>query len=235
MCGRFTLSTPPDALADYFELDAPVSVAPRYNIAPSQDVAVVRIDPDAGARALDLVRWGLVPSWSKEPPGSDARMINARAETLTERPAFRSAYKRRRCLLPADGFYEWKKTGGAKQPYLIRMRAGGLFAFAGLWERWTGAEGAPLDSCTILPTGPNELVGEIHNRMPVILQPKDFGLWLDPEVRGPERLTPLLVPFPSSEMIAFPVTRRVNNPRNDDPSCVEPMETDPGPPPDLFG
>ncbi len=230
MCGRFTLCTPGDALAELCDLAAPPKLEARYNIAPSQDVAAVRFDPDAGTRTLSLLRWGLVPAWSKKAPGSEARLINARAETVAERPAFRDAFRRRRCLLPADGFFEWKKEGRRKQPYLLRARDGRAFAFAGLWERWRGDEEKTIESSTILTTEPNSLVATLHDRMPVILDPKDFDVWLDPEVQLPERLAPLLRPFPAERMTAHPVGTRVNDPRNDDPTCIEPVPE----PPSLF-
>ena len=224
MCGRYTLSTTGEIIGDLFDLRETPALASRYNIAPSQEVAAVRFDGESGERTLEMLRWGLVPAWSKEPPGGDARMINARSETLTQKPAFRGSFRRRRCLLAADGFYEWRQVARRKQPYLIRMRDGAPFAFAGLWDRWEAPEGTVVESCTILTTVPNDLVAQIHDRMPVILPRQEFGLWLDPEVRDPDRLLPLLRAYPAEEMITFPVSRRVSNPANDDPSCIEPHE-----------
>jgi putative SOS response-associated peptidase YedK len=169
------------------------------------------------------VRWGLVPHWADD-LSIGSRMINARGETVASKPAFRSALKHRRCLIPADGFYEWKKIGAGKQPHLIRFADGRAFAFAGLWERWLSRDGgAPVDSCTIITTTPNGLLRELHDRMPVILPPAAFEEWLRPEPLAAPRLDELLRPHPDSEMEAFAVNRRVNSPANDDPSCVEPL------------
>ena len=223
MCGRYTLSTTGQIIGDLFDLRETPELASRYNIAPSQEVAAVRLDGDSGERTLEMLRWGLVPAWSKEPPGGDARMINARSETLTEKPAFRGSFRRRRCLLPADGFYEWRAVGRRKQPYLIRMRDGAPFAFAGLWDRWEAPDGRGVESCTILTTAPNDLVAQIHDRMPVILPRQEFGPWLDPDMRDPDRLAPLLRAYPAEEMTSFPVSTRVSNPANDDPTCIEPQ------------
>jgi len=223
MCGRFTLRTPSNVLLEQFLLSVEPELAPRYNIAPTQPVAVVRLDPHREGRQLAMLRWGLIPSWAKDPAMGN-RMINARGETVAEKPAFRSAFKRRRCLVLADGYYEWQKRGREKQPYHIRLRDDRPFAFAGLWETWKGvADGpltGPIESCTIITMAANELTREIHDRMPVILHPKDHDLWLDPAVQDRDRLTPLLRPFDSDRMIAEPVSSHVNNPRNDDPRCV---------------
>ena len=218
MCGRYTLSTPVEMLAEEFGVAGPLpDLQSNYNVAPTQEVpAVVAGD---GGRRLETLRWGLIPSWADD-PGIGARMINARSETVAEKPSFRRAFKERRCLIPADGFYEWQKTNGAKQPYYIRMRSGHPFAFAGLWETWNGDE-SEIRSCTILTTNPNELVGEIHNRMPVILPPEVYELWLDPDVRETDHLLPLLAPYPAGEMQAYPVSRRVNSPSNNEPGCIE--------------
>jgi putative SOS response-associated peptidase YedK len=225
MCGRFTLSSPPSVLARLFLLDQePQQLAPRFNIAPTQKVAAVRGSEEPGHRRLDLLQWGLIPSWSKDPK-IGSRMINARAETVAERPAFRAAFRRRRCLIAADGFYEWVRRGPRKQPYHIRMRDGSPFGFAGLWERWQGPEGDPIESCTVLTTTPNELLKPLHDRMPVILAPGDHAAWLDPDQHEPGPLRPLLRPFDPAAMEAYPVSLRVNNPGNDDPRCIEPLET----------
>lgn len=226
MCGRYTLSTPGEVIAELFDLPEAPAVEPRYNVAPTQEVAAVRVDEAGAPRRFVRLRWGLVPHWADDPAIGN-RMINARAETAAEKPAFRTAFRRCRCLILADGFYEWQKvTGGPKQPWYYRLKSGEPFAFAGLWARWQpkgGDDGEPVESCTILTTDSNELVRRVHPRMPVILDPADLGLWLDPEVSGRERLEAVLGPFDPSGMIAYPVSRRVNSPANDDPSIVEPQ------------
>ena len=207
-------------------IGAPRNLRPRYNIAPSQEVAVVR-DGDGG-RSLSMLRWGLIPGWAKD-PAIAYKLINARSETVSEKPSFRSAYRRRRCLIPADGFYEWTRRGKTKQPWLIGPEDGGVFAFAGLWERWTVPEGAALtgslaellpgdvvETCTILTTVANGVVARVHNRMPVILPPGAFAAWLE----GSE--VPL-GPCPADAMTIHPVSTLVNKPANDDPRCVEPV------------
>ena len=224
MCGRFTLISPGEVLAEFFELAEVPALTPRYNIAPTQPAPVVRVDREHQARQFDWLHWGLVPSWAKD-PSIGARMINARAETVADKPAFRSALRYRRCLVVADGFYEWQKVEGQKrkQPHYIRMEGGQPFAFAGLWEHWEGADGSVLESCVIITTDPNELMQKLHNRMPVILRPEDFGRWLDPTIQGGDRVQALLAPCPPDEMKAFPVSTVVNNPSNDAPACVEPL------------
>jgi putative SOS response-associated peptidase YedK len=198
----------------------------RYNIAPTQDVLVVRADPSDDHRTVAMLRWGLLPSWSKGTSGSGPPMINARAETLAEKPTFRSALRSRRCLVPADGFYEWQQAAGGgkgkKQPYYIRRPDGGPFAFAGLWEKWTDPA-APLtiESCTIVTTEANAALRELHDRMPVILAPADYALWLDPGVSEPGQLQHLLAPCGVEELVAEPVTTHVNRVANDDPRCIE--------------
>lgn len=221
MCGRYALFSPEEIVAAMFGLEGAGFPPPSYNIAPPRAVAAVRTAPEGPARReLALLRWGLVPSWAKDPAIGN-RMINARAETAPDKPAFRSAFRRRRCLVPADGFYEWRKAGARKQPYYVRLADGGPFAIAGLWERWEGPAG-DVASCTLLTTGPNDLLAPIHDRMPVILSPDDYGTWLDPEEQAPATLLPLLRPFPSDAMVAFPVRTLVNNPASDDPRCIEP-------------
>ena len=220
MCGRFTLRVSPAELVEAFALVREPDLAPRYNIAPTQSVAVVR--PDTGGRQLSFLHWGLVPSWSKDRSGA-ARMINARGETAATKPSFRAAFQRRRCLVPADGFYEWKKTGGkTKQPYCMTLRRGGPFAFAGLWDTWKGNGEEPLESCTIITGEPNELVRAIHDRMPVIIPEEEYDTWLDPQQKDVDTLQRLLVPYPAEEMRAVAVRTVVNNPRVDSPECVEP-------------
>jgi putative SOS response-associated peptidase YedK len=219
MCGRYTLRTSVETLAQEFEITGPLPEVPvRYNIAPTQEVAAVLSEDEE--RHLEMLRWGLIPSWAKD-PGIGNSMINARSETAAEKPSFRRAFKERRCLIPADGFYEWRKENGGKQPYYIRMKDWEPFAFAGLWGIWKG-NGEEVRSCTILTTDANDLVGEIHNRMPVILPPEDYELWLDPDMRETEPLLDLMRPYREDVMEAYPVSRRVNKPSNDEPSCVEP-------------
>ncbi len=223
MCGRYVLTTPGQVLAEVFDLPQPVELAARYNIAPTQAVPIVRAT-EGGGRELAFVSWGLVPHWAKEKAIGN-RLINARAESLAEKPAFRSSFKHRRCLIPADGFYEWKPEGGGKQPWLLRLRGGEPFAFAGLWSRWQdpAAGGEPFESCAIVTTTPNELAATVHDRMPAILPKERHALWLDPQAYDPVALAALLAPIPADAMEAFPVSKRVNSPANEDPRCIEPL------------
>lgn len=219
MCGRYTLSTPGPVLAERFHLSNIPDLPPRYNVAPTQPVPVVRL-AQGTERELSLLRWGLVPSWA-DGVSVGNRMINARAETVAEKPSFRSALRQRRCLVLADGFFEWTKAaGGKKQPWLFRLTTGGPFAFAGLWERWTKGEGGPLETCTVLTTEANDVVRPVHERMPVILTEGAEEMWLDPSAR-PEDLLRLLVPLPAEGMAAGAVLPWVNNPRHDDPRRLE--------------
>ncbi|MCE7981192.1 MAG: SOS response-associated peptidase [Caldilinea sp. CFX5] len=224
MCGRFTLTAPPDQLATLFELPQEPVVVPRYNIAPTQPVAVVRMNPQSAAREWALTYWGLVPSWSKD-PSMGARMINARAETVTEKPAFRAAFKRRRCLVPANGFYEWQKQGKGKQPFYITTPDGAPFAIAGLWEYWEGADGSALESCTLLTTSANTLMTPLHDRMPVIIAPEDYAQWLgtgrDETPQAMDQLQHLLRPYADDGLMAYPVSTYVNNTRNEGADCVQ--------------
>ena len=221
MCGRFTLRTSPADLTQIFRLLEEPLWLPRFNIAPTQSVGVVR-ESDDGGREFALLRWGLIPSWAKD-PAIGSRMINARAETVATKPSFRAAFKRRRCLIPADGFYEWKKTDGKnKQPYLIGMEKDEPFAFAGLWEHWQSADGSEVQSCTIITTSANDLLAELHDRMPVILDEDDYDRWLDPRQEDKEQLQSLLVPLVSDRLRFYPVRTLVNSPKNDVPDCVEP-------------
>ena len=218
MCGRYTLKTPTNVLAEWFEIEeSPSSLTSSYNIAPTQKVAAVVEEDDK--RKLEMFHWGLIPSWAKDPAIGN-KMINARAETVSEKPSFRSAFKKRRCLILADGFYEWQKTDNGKQPYHVRMEDGSPFAFAGLWETWKNDE--EIRSCAIITTEANDLMGEIHHRMPVILPPENYDLWLDPDFDEKEPLTSLLRPYPDEAMEAYPVSRKVNRPANDEPGCIEP-------------
>ena len=222
MCGRYSLKTPVERLSEQFQFPEFLPLKPRYNVAPSQDVAVVRLLPGDTDRKLATLRWGLIPAWAKDPT-KGVQPINAMSETAAEKPMFRDAFKRRRCLIPADGFYEWKHEGGRKQPVYICMKDHQPFAFAGLWERWAGEEDDFIESCTLLTTEPNELLAQVHNRMPVILDRKDYDLWLDPAVQKVESLKPLLRPYQVDQMTYYPVNLRVNNLRNDDALCVEPL------------
>ena len=227
MCGRFTQRLSWAELHELMDLIGPPrNLRPRYNVAPSQDVAVVRaVD---GGCSVSMLRWGLIPAWAKD-PAIGYRLINARSETVAEKPSFRSAYRRRRCLIPADGFYEWQRLGKIRQPWLFGLRDGAPFALAGLWERWTVPEGAeltgslaelgagdPVETCTILTTAANETVAPVHGRMPVIL-PRDA---CDPWLAGEDVS---LAPFAADAMTAHPVSTLVNRPANDDPRCVEPV------------
>jgi putative SOS response-associated peptidase YedK len=220
MCGRFTLRTTGEAVADFFGLREIPTLPPRFNIAPTQPVPVVRMSQEG--RELAMLRWGLIPSWA-EHPAIGNRMMNARADGVATKPSFRKAFRQRRCLVVADGFYEWKKLNGRKQPYYLHMKDGQPFAFAGIWEHWDRGK-EPIESCTILTTEPNELAASIHDRMPVILNPADYDVWLDPKVQDMQRLEPpLLVPYTSEVMAAYPVSTRVNSPANNDAGCIEPL------------
>jgi putative SOS response-associated peptidase YedK len=216
MCGRYRLTASTKEMADLFDLAELLAVEPRYNIAPSQQVLTVRLDPESGKKTAALLKWGLVPPWSKDGKG----FINARSDTAASKPTFRRALKKNRCLIAADGFYEWQKQGAKKQPYFIGLKGGRPFAFAGLWERWQGGEGEPVETCAILTTDANDLMQPIHNRMPVILDRRDFGAWLDPEGK-PEELQALLHPYEENDLEAYPVSTFVNNPRNQGPQCAE--------------
>jgi putative SOS response-associated peptidase YedK len=218
MCGRYLLTSPVDLLRQLFRFMERPNLGPRYNIAPTQEVPIVRLSRDGDRRELIQVRWGLVPYWADDMKIGN-RMINARAETIERAPAFREAFQRRRCLVPADGFYEWRKDGKQRQPLLIRRRDQAPFAFAGLWERWRQPDGQVLRSCTIATCPPNALLAEIHNRMPVILAAEDHDRWLDPAADDGKAL---LRPCPADWLEALEVSPRVNSPANDDPECLAP-------------
>ncbi len=225
MCGRYTLTVFQQQLAEEFELHELEGFQPRYNIAPTQPAPIVRVAGETAGRELTMCRWGLIPHWAKDPSIGN-RMINARAETATEKPAFRNSMKRQRCLVPCSGFYEWKVLDPsakkpAKQPYYIRRRDERVFAFAGLWDRWRSSEGEEISSFTILTTEPNELMRDLHDRMPVIIPRGQYGHWLDPETQNAVHVASFLTPYPSDELCAYPVSTRVNNPRFDDPSCIQ--------------
>ena len=222
MCGRFTLTTLARSLAEQFGLSGELpEFSPSYNVAPSREIAAVGADSE-GERKLRLLRWGLVPHWAKD-PDIGSRMINARAESVAEKPTFKAAFRRRRCMILADGFYEWRREGGSgpKQPYYIKMSDGSPYAFAGLWESWE-RDGEKIRSCTIITTEANERLADIHHRMPVILAPEDYAAWLDAE-SGEEDLLSLLAPYPSERMEAYPVSTHVNRTANDDSGCVDPV------------
>lgn len=222
MCGRFSLGASAATLAAQFALFETPAWTPRYNIAPTQPAPTLIKGATQAARRFTLHRWGLIPAWAKD-PGIGAKMINAQAETVATKPAFRTAFRKRRCLVLADGFYEWAGQGRRKQPYHIRLRHGRPFAIAGLSEHWEGPEGLAVDSCTLLTIAANDLIGAFHHRMPVILAPQDYDLWLDPTIQEIERLQPLLRSYPSDEMTAYPVSTRVNNPAHDSPDCRHPL------------
>ena len=224
MCGRFTLVAPGDAIAELFNLAGAPAISPRYNIAPTQPVAGIRISQKDKARELTHFHWGLIPRWAKD-SSIGSKMINARSETAAEKPSFRAAMRYRRCLIPADGFYEWRKVNGRKQPMRIQIKDGGLFAIAGLWEHWQSRDGSEIESCTLLTTNPNEKLKQVHNRMPVIIHPDNYELWLDPAVQDPADVQHLLRPYPAEEMGFYPVSTHVNSPHNEDPSCIEPLAT----------
>ena len=219
MCGRYSLEARSSEIVEAFGLADAISVEARYNIAPTQSVPIVRVDPQTSDRGLGVVRWGLRPAWAR---GSKP-IINARSETIAEKPSFRAAFRQRRCLVPATGFFEWQKLGSARQPFCIRPHDGGVFAFAGIWDRFRDKEGNPAEAFAILTCAPNKIMEPIHNRMPVILDAAAHALWLDPQVQSPEPLAELMVPAPDSFLTAYPVSSRVNSPAHDDAECIEPL------------
>jgi putative SOS response-associated peptidase YedK len=224
MCGRYRLSRRKQLLEEQFTTDPWADDwEPRYNIAPTQPVPVIRQDPKQPVRRLSLVRWGLIPPWAKDTSGA-AGMINARSETAATKPAFRDALRLRRCLIPADGFYEWQRTGKAKQPFCFEVQDGQLFAFAGLWDRWRDPSGNTLETCSILTTTPNDLTAPIHDRMPVILDPDGYDLWLDPGMRDVSVASELLKPYDARQMCCYPVSIRINHVANDDTACSAPVD-----------
>ncbi len=220
MCGRFTLTSPSEVITDTFDLSDAPSLSPRYNIAPSQ--AITTLVLESGQKRLKTMKWGLVPPWAKDLKIGH-KLINARAETLSEKPSFRLAFQRRRCLILADGFYEWQtmKEKKTKQPYYIQMNNQKPFAFAGLWEVWQKDDLDPLISCTIITTEANDLIQPIHQRMPVILETKQLSQWLDPTLTDTQTLQPLLKPYESEAMMTYPVSSLVNNPANKQPECCQ--------------
>ena len=222
MCGRFTVRSAPNVIAKQFGLSGIQELSPHFNIAPTQMIAAVRA-PD-GPRELVMLRWGLIPSWATDPVIGN-RMTNARSETVASKPSFKKAFQARRCLVVADGFYEWQKLDGKKQPFLIRLKSDQPFGFAGLWER-NDKTGKLIESCTIMTTSANEMMAPLHERMPVIIPPEHYGFWLNPEVQDVPELEKLLQPFPADEMTAYPVSTLVNRHKNDVPECVEPLRTE---------
>lgn len=222
MCGRYTLTADASAIQLAFNLD-PVSdqLQPRYNIAPSQAVPIIT---NANSKELTFVKWGLVPSWAKD-PSIGYKMINARSETAAEKPSFRSAFKRRRCLIPADGFFEWSKQGKKKVPMYIHLADNEVFAFAGLWETWQSPDGSELQTCTILTSEPNDLIKPLHHRMAVILEKSDYETWLDPDEVPADVLMPLMKPYPQEFMRVYEVSTLVNSPKNDEPSVIDPFDS----------
>jgi putative SOS response-associated peptidase YedK len=222
VCGRFTLTTRPEVVAREFELASVPELAPRFNVAPSQPVATVW-QPPGGARELRLRRWGLVPRWAKD-ASIGSRLINARSETAAEKPAFRDALRRRRCLVPADGFFEWAAASrGPKQPYWIALPERTPFAIAGLFERWTAPEGEVIESCTLLTVAASEGLRAIHQRMPAILPREAWARWLAPDVTGAAEVAPLLAPWSGTPLVPLAVGLRVNRPEHDDPACIAPL------------
>jgi len=220
MCGRFALAATSEELAYHFNLNRQVKIEPRYNIAPSQPVIIIR--SGTNGNKLSAVRWGLIPHWSKDEK-IGYKLINARAETVKEKPSFRDAFKSRRCLIPATGFFEWKHESRMKQPYFIKMKNGGLFALAGLWESWQNPEGKTIDSCTIITTDANGIVGKIHDRMPVIIPNQSYGLWLSSAGNGNSFLE-YLKPYDPFKMTAYTVSSMVNQVKNEGPGCIKKID-----------
>lgn len=220
MCGRFVLENSPEQLVKLYQLSSTADLSPRYNIAPSQQVAVIR-QHNAGGRELTLLQWGLIPSWAKDPT-IGCKMINARSETVHEKPSFKQAFRSRRCIIPATGFYEWEKSGKEKIPHYIHLRGGEVMSLAGLWEKWKSAEGRELETCTILTTAANSLVNNFHDRMPVILPAEALDLWLNRDLDDVDLLSELFSPYPSGRLEEYVVSKDVNSPGNDDPGNLVP-------------
>lgn len=221
MCGRFSFNQAPETVAKLFQLANVPQLPARYNIAPTQPVPTVLQIAESQRREFQMLRWGLIPSWAKDAK-IGSKLINARAETVMEKPSFRSPFRHRRCLILADGFYEWQNQEGRKQPFYFKMENGQPFAFAGLWDRWESPEGEAIASCTILTTEPNEITCPIHNRMPVILHSEDYDRWLDTS-GNPSDLLRSLRPYESVAMTCYPVNTTVNSPKSDRPECVQPI------------
>jgi putative SOS response-associated peptidase YedK len=220
MCGRFVLENTPDQLMKVYRLSSMPEWSPRFNIAPSQQIAVVR--QQNGEREWAFLQWGLIPSWAKDPT-IGYKMINARSETAHEKPSFNHALHNRRCIIPASGFYEWEKSGKEKIPHYIHLRDGEVMSLAGLWERWTSPEGKEIQTCTILTTSANNLIKNFHDRMPVILHREQFDLWLCRAVEDVKTLAELFHPYPSDQLVEYAVNKDVNSPINDSPHCIMPL------------
>jgi putative SOS response-associated peptidase YedK len=223
MCGRYRLSRRKQLVEEYFDTVGEDDWSPRYNIAPTQPIPVIRQNPKEPIRELSLMKWGLIPSWAKGASVA-ASMINARSETAATKPAFRDPLKFRRCLIPADGFYEWKRDGKTKQPFCFEVNEGQLFAFAGLWDRWKNPDGTWIKTCSILTTTPNAVTSAVHDRMPVILDPDGYDLWLDPGMQNVAVVSELLEPSDSRLMRCYPISTRINHVANDDEECSRPVE-----------
>jgi putative SOS response-associated peptidase YedK len=219
MCGRYSLELKSQKIVEAFQLAENIAFSARYNIAPTQPAPVVRHDAETTGRRLETIRWGLTPPWSK----GRRPIINARSETIAEKPSFREAFRQRRCLVPATGFFEWQKLGKATQPFCIRRRDRAVFALAGIWDRFRDDDGNPVEAFAILTTGPNKTMSPVHDRMPVILDATDYSTWLEPALETITPLETLLVPAADDLLVAYPISNRVNSPANDDPSCVEPL------------
>ncbi len=223
MCGRYRLSRRKQVVEEHFDaVSGEEEWTPRYNIAPTQPVPVIRQNPETHRREILRMRWGLIPSWATDPSIGN-KTINARSETIETTPSFRDPFRSQRCLIPADGFYEWKRQGKTKQPYCFEVSEGTVFAFAGLWDRWTDPQGQLIESCTILTTTANPLLADLHDRMPVILQPDDYDSWLDIKPGNPRSRLKLLTHW-TGLMRRYPVSTRVNQVQNDDAQCSEPIE-----------
>jgi putative SOS response-associated peptidase YedK len=221
MCGRYAVTTAPEAMRSLFRYQDQPSFPPRYNIAPTQPIAIVRVEE--GQRRFALVRWGLIPSWVKD-PRTFSLLINARGESLLDKPAFRSAMRYRRCLIPADGFYEWRREGPRKQPYYVRLRAGGLMAFAGLWETWTGPNGEEMETAAVVTTLANQTLQSIHERMPVIIAPEAFHIWLDCRSADADTAAALIAPARENLLEAYEVSTAVNRTANDSAALIKPLD-----------
>ncbi|HEX8143775.1 MAG TPA: SOS response-associated peptidase [Pyrinomonadaceae bacterium] len=221
MCGRFTLRQPAERIAREFQLEEIPALEARYNIAPTQDILAIRHSPDG--KEAGMFKWGLIPSWAKD-ASIGAKLINARSETVGEKPSFREAFKRRRCIIPVDGFYEWQRTGNKKQPYYFHFKDNRLFGFAGLWEKWRTPEGKSLESCSILTTEANEVLSAIHHRMPVILHPDTYDLWLDEDERNRDSRKELLRPYPASGIVSYAVSKAINSPRHQGEELAQPID-----------
>lgn len=234
VCGRILLTSAPHILVEKFYLDQVPDLLPRYNISPNQDIAAVMPNPNSAGRIIRMLQWGLLPPWSKERDKSP-KLINARSETVMQKPSFREAFSQRRCLIPVNGFYEWQPRPGGNQPFLFHRKDNGLMALAGLWERWEYPGGKSLESCSILTTKANAMMRPIHHRMPVVLPENDWKIWLEMPPEKANQLLELLIPAPMGMLLSHPVTRQVGNPAFDSPEALEPIWDDQGGQMNLFG